>query len=94
MASKLPICVECRVAFKVAKNGVTVRDPKVAGWSPTFNQADLMVCPDCGVEILTGFGEDYTADDGAEWTAGALLYFPDLRSRDRGEDDDAIGGCK
>jgi len=89
MTERLPICVACRVQFKVQKNGVTVRDPKVSGWLPTFNQADLMVCPDCGVEILTGFGADYTApsaDDGAEWAEGAFLCFPDIHSRDRGED--------
>ena len=64
-----PVCVKCQRFFRHKHNGVEVLEqrPTKTGAEPGRRsmgywthyklwQADLMECPDCGAEIIVGFG--------------------------------------
>ena len=57
------VCLRCHRFLKVKKNGVVIEEGRpLTGqrdgpWGPyKLWQADLWVCPGCGVEIVMGFG--------------------------------------
>lgn len=52
-----PICVKCKLAMQCTKNDFPVRDPVVGDLPSTYWLGDKFSCPECGVEIVTGFGE-------------------------------------
>jgi len=51
-----PICPKCHVEMRPERNGVGVLD--MADWGPySLWDSDLWKCPECGVEVIGGFGE-------------------------------------
>lgn len=51
MTDNNPICGKCQVSMNRKRNGVKVK------YSTTEAQhGDLFECPNCGYEIITGFG--------------------------------------
>lgn len=50
-----PVCVKCQREMIPAKNGIGVLDMTDFGPYKVWD-ADLWRCPDCGHEIITGFG--------------------------------------
>ena len=67
---KRPVCVGCTKEFLPEKNGVLVCEHANFGpykiWS-----ADLWKCPNCGSEIIVGFGynsvSEHFQDDFQDW---------------------------
>lgn len=65
------VCVKCRLFFEPKRNGVTVEEGMPLGngsWtSYRLWQADLLECPGCGAQLVTGYGrapiaEHYQSD--------------------------------
>ena len=56
----IPICVKCCVAMRAKKNDFLVRDCKP---NATVWRGDKYSCPECGHEIVTGFGQGYVPGD-------------------------------
>ena len=56
-----PICANCKVAMRCAKNDFIVRDPCVDGFSSTYWAGDLFECPECGCQVVVGFGRQVDA---------------------------------
>ncbi len=65
----MPVCVPCRKFYRPEKNGVIVeegmpsgsRQPITdsSGWGPyKLWYADKLKCPDCGHELIYGYGAD------------------------------------
>lgn len=56
-------CVKCKKFFRMKKSGVPIEEgmPKPDGdWGPyKLWMADLYECPECGVQIIAGFGSPY-----------------------------------
>ncbi len=50
-----PICVPCAVTMRCAKNSYVVADPEPS----TFYYADMYECPNCGAQVVTGFGQGF-----------------------------------
>jgi len=49
------VCAKCRIELRAKKNGVMVVE--MAGFGPcAIHQADLWACPECGMEVVVGFG--------------------------------------
>lgn len=51
-----PICVKCKKEYRPKKNGVFVELMADFGSYEIFH-ADLVECPKCGHQIITGFGQ-------------------------------------
>ena len=54
-----PICVPCRKFYRPERNGVYFTEGMPSGdtWTPyKVWVGDLFKCPECGHELLTGFG--------------------------------------
>ena len=51
-----PICVKCQREMIPTKNEVLVKDKAVGEFPATMRYGDLYECPECGAEIVTGFG--------------------------------------
>lgn len=56
-------CVNCQKFFRLKKSGVTLEEgmPRAGGeWGPyKLWMADLYECPECGAQIIAGFGTPY-----------------------------------
>lgn len=50
-----PICVKCETEYEIKKAGVTAEEMASFGGYKLW-QADLLRCPKCRHEIITGFG--------------------------------------
>lgn len=50
------ICPKCRVAYRCKQNEVPVKDPEAGGFESTYWLGDLYECPDCGAQVIKGFG--------------------------------------
>jgi len=50
------ICTNCRVKFRPKDNGISVLEQH-KGKTIRLWRADLLQCPDCGAEVIAGFGE-------------------------------------
>ena len=50
-----PICVNCNLELRVKKNSVGVETMTTDGPCQYFH-ADLWECPECGLQIISGFG--------------------------------------
>jgi len=50
-----PVCAKCRCELRPEKNGVGVLDMASFGPCELFD-ADLWKCPECGIEVVGGFG--------------------------------------
>jgi len=48
-------CPKCQVALTVTKNGVAVEE-MTDSRSYRLWDADLLICPECGIEIISNFG--------------------------------------
>jgi len=57
-----PICVKCAREMIPAENEYLVRDKATKGFPSTFRYGDLYECPDCGHQIVTGFGQPLKHD--------------------------------
>ena len=50
-----PVCVKCRRELRPEKNGVGYLE--MASFGPVqVWDSDMWKCPECGIEVLTGFG--------------------------------------
>ena len=60
------VCVQCRLFFKVKKNGVAIEEGMPRGdgtWGPyKLWQGDLWECVGCGAQIVRGFGRQAIAE--------------------------------
>ena len=56
------VVCQCGRIMRVLKNSVTVEELMDDGASYRLWDADLFRCPDCGVEIITGFGKGPMAE--------------------------------
>lgn len=53
-----PICVKCRIEFRVLENGIDVIDMFSQPPKPyRLTQADLFECPTCKTQIVSGFAD-------------------------------------
>ena len=53
-----PVCVRCEIEFRVRRVGVAVIEMAYEPPIPyRITQADLLRCPQCGQEIVTGFAQ-------------------------------------
>jgi len=56
-----PVCVKCQVEMRPEKNGVGVLD--MANFGPyKIWEADKWRCPECGYEVIAGFGKEAIAE--------------------------------
>ena len=71
-----PICVLCRCTMKCTKNEILVKDRPAEGYPSTYWSGDIFACPQCGQEIITGFGMPMPFPEGVPETAidTALLF--------------------
>jgi|WetSurMetagenome_2_1015567.scaffolds.fasta_scaffold01396_22 hypothetical protein len=53
-----PLCVKCQVEFKPERNDVVVDVLDGHGKSYQLWCADLWECPQCGNQIITGYGNE------------------------------------
>ncbi len=53
-----PICVKCQLEMRCEQNDYLVNDVRAADFPPTFWLGDLFRCPQCGTEIVVGFGHE------------------------------------
>lgn len=56
-----PICVKCQVAYKPKRNGVFVEvmgGKRLHRFSYQVFHGDLVECPKCGHQIVTGIGKN------------------------------------
>ena len=62
-----PVCTKCEVEFTPTRNGVNVVDYNDNG-PYTISEADEWTCPECGFQIIRGFGDPSLrrSDDGIE----------------------------
>lgn len=83
------ICNGCQIAYKPKKNGVVVIetatiDRQIKPYKVW--QADLIECPSCNHQVISGFGnnplrQDHSSDDFNDWlrdliaTAPAVYYW-------------------
>jgi len=51
------VCVKCQIRLKPKKNEVGVLDIGNDGKPFYIWDADLWECPNCGIEVVTGFGQ-------------------------------------
>ena len=56
------LCVSCGRFMRPKKNAVTVEELTERGESYKLWDADLYSCPDCGTEIIIGFGKHPMAE--------------------------------
>jgi len=52
-----PVCPKCHVELQPERNGVAVLDLADSGPHSLWD-SDLWKCPECGVEVLGGFGRN------------------------------------
>jgi len=62
-------CVSCKTYFRPRKNGIYVSETMEDGRPYKVWQADLLECPDCGTQVIMGYGlhaisEHFMADFG------------------------------
>jgi len=50
-------CVTCQTYLATRKNGIVVLETLDDGRPYKVWQADLLECPDCGFQIITGYGQ-------------------------------------
>ena len=50
-----PVCLDCNRVYGVEEIGLTVME-RVNGKDKTIWDCDRWMCPDCGHEVLGGFG--------------------------------------
>lgn len=55
-------CIDCLTPFRPRKNGVRVCETMEDGKPYKIWQADLLECPDCGKQIVTGFGSKHISE--------------------------------
>lgn len=53
----MTICVKCKKRMRMARVGIIVRRP-----NNICSAGDLVECPQCGAQIITGFGNTFTSD--------------------------------
>lgn len=58
----MPVLCNCGRFMRVKKNGVTVEELLEDGTPYKLWDADLWDCPECGREIITGFGREPLAE--------------------------------
>ena len=56
MVRLAPICVMCRVEMRCIRNEIVVKDRPTADHPSSYWNGDQYACPNCGYEIITGFG--------------------------------------
>lgn len=58
------VCLKCMVRMRVARNSVSVITrlelKGIKNFEGSVQQCDRLECPDCGDQILIGFGRDAT----------------------------------
>lgn len=52
-----PICVKCRIEFRVKKNGVALVSMTAGNEPIELRRADLWACPQCGAQIVFGMAD-------------------------------------
>lgn len=57
-----PVCVKCNREMRPEKNGVGCLDVFEDGRTYQLWDSDLWKCPECGYEILEGFGRGCLAE--------------------------------
>ena len=53
------VCLRCHKFLRIKKNGVVIEEglPNRGAWKPhKLWMGDLWRCPECGVEVVMGFG--------------------------------------
>ena len=50
------VCVNCKRMLKIKKNGIIVAEHLKNGELYKVWSADLFECPNCGFELISGFG--------------------------------------
>jgi len=70
----VPICAKCRVTFRCEKNGIIIHEPDSAMCDGWRWKADLYRCPGCGLEIVTGYGQEPLPPDWPEPTTLNFAY--------------------
>jgi len=55
--NKRPVCVKCSQNTKTIVRYVATQNGIVLPYAKTFVCGDLWVCPECGSEIVEGFGD-------------------------------------
>jgi len=56
------ICVKCEIELRPKKNGVFLEETRHYDLPYKIWHADLLECPSCGFQIITGFGRDPSAE--------------------------------
>jgi hypothetical protein len=71
-----PICVKCRVAMRCGQNDFIVRDSADGGFPSTYWAGDKFYCPQCGHEVVVGFGKPVQAEKASQlgWTEQAMEF--------------------
>ena len=71
---QLPICANCKREMSCAKNEFLVKDEAKGNSPATVRYGDLYKCPDCGAQIVTGFGKPISAADALDDLFEALEF--------------------
>lgn len=57
-----PICIKCKREMIVIENDFLVKDKAVGDFPSTYWNCDLYECPECKIQIVTGFGNGMSAE--------------------------------
>jgi predicted RNA-binding Zn-ribbon protein involved in translation (DUF1610 family) len=73
------VCTKCQTELRIETNETLVIETASFGPYKVWN-ADTWKCPDCGVEIVAGFGDnpirqDHYADDFPVWLEKVMGFF-------------------
>jgi len=76
------VCVKCQIKLKIKRNGVHVVETFGVDSDEPYKlwRADLWECPDCGAQVVSGFGasnyaEHYEADFAEQLRAAEPKYW-------------------
>lgn len=75
-----PVCVKCRIDMRPEKNGVQFIEDDGNGSPYKLWAADKWKCPECGFQVLVGFGAgSYSGiwDENFEKQVAQVMELPD-----------------
>lgn len=63
----VPFCMQCKCDMRCFANDVFLADEEEAQDTPTIwgRAGDVFICPECGVQVITGLSKAHYRDRGA-----------------------------
>lgn len=83
-----PVCVPCKVFMRPERNGTAFEEGRFEDGDTSVPYklwiGDLFKCPDCGAQVISGFGREPMAHHyEPDYAALVTTYKPILRTKDQ-----------